>query len=47
MLNGPLRSDGKRWGGVTVPALTYYDARRRVAAKLARNGRSVDALFGW
>lgn len=29
-----------------APALTYFDARRRVAAELARNGGSVDRLFG-
>ncbi|SEM77677.1 hypothetical protein SAMN05192583_1194 [Sphingomonas gellani] len=29
-----------------APALAYFDARRRVAAELARNGGSVDRLFG-
>lgn len=28
-----------------APVLAYYDARRRVAAELARNGNSVDALL--
>lgn len=28
-----------------APVLAYYDGRRRVAAELARNGGSVDALF--
>ncbi|MBZ6380150.1 hypothetical protein [Sphingomonas sanguinis] len=28
-----------------APVLTYYDGRRRVAAELARNGGSVDALL--
>jgi hypothetical protein len=31
--------------GERVPALTYYEARRRVAATLKTNGGSVDALF--
>lgn len=31
--------------GERVPALTYYEARRRVAAALKANGGSVDALF--
>ncbi|GGA58317.1 hypothetical protein GCM10011395_30720 [Sphingomonas psychrolutea] len=30
----------------TIPALVYYDGRKRVAAALAANGGSVDALFG-
>ena len=29
----------------TAPVLTYYEGRRRVAAELARNGGSVDALL--
>ncbi|WP_294200592.1 hypothetical protein [uncultured Sphingomonas sp.] len=28
-----------------APVLTYYHGRRRVAAELARNGGSVDALL--
>jgi hypothetical protein len=32
-----------RWPN--APVLAYYDGRRRVAAELARNGGSVDALF--
>jgi hypothetical protein len=35
-----LKSEGRR-----VPALVYFEGRKRVAAELARNGGNVDALF--